>query len=168
MPSPRPTNLQPGDRCIVDDRKGTVLAVSPDKLHVLVQFDDNGPATAHTAQHATMLYDLAPDVVGAREVREHLNVSRQRLDEYRAMPDFPAATELACGPVWDRAAIHAWHLDRTRERDGRRTRVLASYRKLGNPHRVSKSTGVPYTTVRRYLAQAGALDAPAASGKRRR
>jgi hypothetical protein len=42
----------------------------------------------------------APDVVGVQEACELLGVSPEALDELRK-GEFPAATDLQCGPVWD-------------------------------------------------------------------
>lgn len=168
MPSPRPTRLQPGDRCwwpgagveitgTVDTvmRAGLELRVIPDPpargVEILL------PEQAHP------LHDLQPDVLGHAEVLKLLGISAARLAELRAQIDFPAARELACGPVFDIAAIKAWDLDRKNDRAGKRTRVLASFRKLSTPRKpasvyaVAKSTGISYTTCRRHLLATGAI-----------
>ena len=49
------------------------------------------------------------DLVGAHEIRHMLGVSRQRLQQLAARPDFPEpAGTLRLGRVWRRAEITAW------------------------------------------------------------
>jgi predicted DNA-binding transcriptional regulator AlpA len=49
------------------------------------------------------------DLAGPQEVCEILNISRQRLQQLAARPDFPKpVAELALGRVWYAADIRAW------------------------------------------------------------
>ena len=57
-------------------------------------------------------------LVGAAEVGGMLGVSRQRVSQLCAAPDFPAPeAELASGRVWLRDEVEAWIRARGRERD---------------------------------------------------
>jgi len=48
-------------------------------------------------------------LAGPQEVCEILGISRQRLQQLAARPDFPEpVAELALGRVWETDAIHAW------------------------------------------------------------
>lgn len=178
MPSPRPTRLQPGDRCWwntgANDARGTVEQVTDQDTIVWVRRDrgerNGGLSYCLPAGRAHPLYDdLAPNVVGSAEVAKMLGVSRQMVTKFRRRIDFPTPTTLACGPIWNPAAIRAWNLDRKSPRDRPHTRALASFRKLSTPgkpasvYAVAKSTGIPYSTTRRHLVAAGVLgqkDAP--------
>lgn len=60
------------------------------------------------------------ELVGAAEVAEILGVSRQRVTQLVARPDFPAPVAvLAMGKVWARDDVEAWAEARER-RLGRR------------------------------------------------
>jgi prophage regulatory protein len=49
-------------------------------------------------------------LMGAVEVAKFLGVSRQRVHQLAARPDFPRpAAELTAGKVWESTAIEAWH-----------------------------------------------------------
>jgi predicted DNA-binding transcriptional regulator AlpA len=66
------------------------------------------------------------DLMGAAEIGARLNVSRQRVQQIVARPDFPKpAKELAMGKVWLTSEVEAWI---SRNRDGgtvpRRTRRM--------------------------------------------
>jgi hypothetical protein len=105
--------------------------------------------------------DGLPDVVGSAEARRMLGgVSRQRFSELRGEDRaFPPARELAGGPVWDRATMLAYAQDRherTRYGRGARTRLLQSFRKRPSIYAAAKSCGVPQSTARRWLIEAGA------------
>jgi predicted DNA-binding transcriptional regulator AlpA len=52
---------------------------------------------------------MTSHLVGPQEVCEILGVSRQRLQQLAARPDFPEpVVELALGRVWETEAIRAW------------------------------------------------------------
>jgi predicted DNA-binding transcriptional regulator AlpA len=57
---------------------------------------------------------------GVSEVAQHLNISRQRLNEVRQRNDFPQpVVELSSGPVWDMEAIERWTSSGARRGPGR-------------------------------------------------
>jgi hypothetical protein len=86
-------------------------------------------APTQEAPHGPLSSDRAPDVVGPEEATALLNVNRSRFYQLRARPDFPAGRELACGTVYDRRAILAYHLSRqTPPADAPRAQV---YRETG-------------------------------------
>ena len=52
-------------------------------------------------------------LVGATEIAEILGVSRQRVHQLAASPDFPRPeVELSAGKVWSREAIERWMAER--------------------------------------------------------
>lgn len=99
----------------------------------------------------------APDVIGLAETAELLGVSRERIRQLR--PRMPEATQLDSGPVWDRAEVLAWQLDRQSKTDGRatngRTVVLAQYRSTRNISAAASAAGVSRATARTWLRQLG-------------
>jgi serine/threonine protein kinase len=57
---------------------------------------------------------------GVSEVAQHLNISRQRLNDLRQRNDFPEpVAELSSGPVWDMDAIERWTASGARRGPGR-------------------------------------------------
>jgi predicted DNA-binding transcriptional regulator AlpA len=63
---------------------------------------------------------MAQDLVGVHEIAELLGVSRQRVHQLAATPDFPTpVAELAAGDIWKREDIETW---RTRMRPFRRVK----------------------------------------------
>lgn len=51
-------------------------------------------------------------LMGSAEIAVLFDVSRQRVQQLIAKPDFPApVAELAMGKVWDADAIRAWGVD---------------------------------------------------------
>ncbi len=107
----------------------------------------------------------APDVVGAYEARLILGgVSRARLHELAQHDAFPPATKLRGGVVWDRASVVAFAQARTDERPRHdrwaRARVARAYRIYGSIYAASKHTGVPTSTARRWLIDAGVYVPP--------
>lgn len=74
-----------------------------------------------------------PDLVGAQEVTDLLNVSRQRLHELRASGRFPEPmVTLASGPVWLRPAVEAF-LESWNRRPGRpKSTKIAYYQSTDN------------------------------------
>lgn len=74
-----------------------------------------------------------PDLVGAQEVTNLLNVSRQRLHELRTSGRFPEPmVTLASGPVWLRPAVEAF-LDSWNRRPGRpKNTKIAYYQSTAN------------------------------------
>jgi prophage regulatory protein len=56
-----------------------------------------------------MFVDMAKHLMGAREIEARLGVSRQRVQQLVARPDWPAPyDELAMGKVWRKEDIEAW------------------------------------------------------------
>jgi prophage regulatory protein len=56
-----------------------------------------------------MLTVMGKHLMGAREIEERLGVSRQRVQQLIARPDWPAPyDELAMGKVWRIADVEAW------------------------------------------------------------
>lgn len=52
------------------------------------------------------LHPTLPVMVGASEVADMLDVTRQRVHQLRSHPDFPAPlVEVAMGPLWDARAV---------------------------------------------------------------
>lgn len=50
-----------------------------------------------------------PQLMGSAEIAELLGVSRQRVQQLIAKPDFPApVADLAMGKVWRAEDVHAW------------------------------------------------------------
>lgn len=102
---------------IVSKQVSKAVAQAPDQIGIVSEgrYDDE-------AITATL-----PEVASAPEVAEMLGVSRQRVHQLRANPDFPAPLyELRMGAVWDARAIrhfaHGW--DRT---PGRRKSAPACF-----------------------------------------
>lgn len=57
---------------------------------------------------------------GVSEVAQHLNISRQRLNDLRQRNDFPQpVADLSSGPVWDMDAIERWTASGARRGPGR-------------------------------------------------
>jgi hypothetical protein len=99
---------------------------------------------------------MPPDVLGFHEVVAVLGITPRRLTAIRNTPSkrrvpFPAPTDLACGPVWDRAEVEAWHRDRT----GGWLDTLAAYRLCGNITRTADMLGIPRETARDRLHRIG-------------
>lgn len=116
-----------------------------------------------------MSNDRAPDVVGPEEATALLHVNRSRFYQLRARPDFPAGRELACGTVYDRRAILAYHLSRQRRRP--MLRALQVYRETGTVAAAARAVDRDPSTVRGWLRELEeplpretALDAPARPG----
>lgn len=63
--------------------------------------------------------DARPDVVGAAEIADMLNLSRQQVHNLTGRDDFPPATQLAMGKTWKRLAVRAWQLERELHRRNR-------------------------------------------------
>jgi prophage regulatory protein len=56
-----------------------------------------------------MLMLMARYLMGAREIEARLGVSRQRVQQLAARPDWPAPyDELAMGKVWRKEDVEAW------------------------------------------------------------
>lgn len=56
-----------------------------------------------------MLAAVAKHLMGASEIQERLRVSRQRVQQLVARPDWPPPyDELAMGKVWRKGDIEAW------------------------------------------------------------
>jgi prophage regulatory protein len=56
-----------------------------------------------------MFSDMGQHLMGAREIEERLGVSRQRVQQLIARPDWPAPyDELAMGKVWLIEDVEAW------------------------------------------------------------
>lgn len=65
------------------------------------------------------------DLVGAAEIAQMLDVSRQRVQQLTAKPHFPPPeAELAMGKVWLRTSIEQWARDRGRVVRGDRTATI--------------------------------------------
>lgn len=59
-----------------------------------------------------MLLVMGKHLMGAREIEARLGVSRQRVQQLIARPDWPAPyDELAMGKVWRKADVEAWIRD---------------------------------------------------------
>lgn len=59
-----------------------------------------------------MLLTMGRHLMGAREIEDRLGVSRQRVHQLTARPDWPAAyDELAMGKVWRIEDVEAWIRD---------------------------------------------------------
>jgi len=53
--------------------------------------------------------DSPPTLMGSAEIAALFDVSRQRVQQLIAKPDFPPpVADLAMGKVWDAAAVRAW------------------------------------------------------------
>ena len=64
---------------------------------------------------------MSRHLVGAAEIAAMLDVSRQRVDQIAAEPDFPEPeVVLAAGRVWKRSKIEAWIGKHPRRRRGPR------------------------------------------------
>lgn len=108
--------------------------------------------------------DLAPpDVVGPGEVIALLGISRQAFHaHHKTRPDFPPATRLECGDVYERRAIVAYAKQRATGRpylDALRiyrehARALTPY---GACALAAQVLPIGPTTVRRYLQQLGEI-----------
>ena len=62
-----------------------------------------------------MLTVVGSVLMGAAEIAEYLGVSRQRVQQLAARPDFPAeADTLTMGRVWYREDVEKWNAKRTR------------------------------------------------------
>lgn len=99
-----------------------------------------------------------PNVTGLAETARILNVSKERIRQLRANPDFPTATELECGPIWDAAEIRAYHHDRGkpgRDRNRNRTAALRIYRDTHNISETARRVGVSPSTIRNWLNDLG-------------
>lgn len=54
-------------------------------------------------------------IVGLTEAGEMLGVTKQRVNQLRHSPDFPTPLEeLACGPIWLKAAVEDYSARRRR------------------------------------------------------
>ena len=52
---------------------------------------------------------MKQELMGPAEIADLLNVSRQRITQLAAHPDFPTpVAELSMGKVWRTADVHAW------------------------------------------------------------
>jgi hypothetical protein len=85
-----------------------------------------------------------------------LGITPRRLTAIRSTPSkrrcpFPNPTELACGPVWDRAEIEAWHRDRM----GSWLDTLWAYRAAGTIQGAADLQGIPRETARDRLHRIG-------------
>ena len=70
-----------------------------------------------------MIHDV--DLVGAAEIAEMLDVTRQRVDQLARTDGFPApVAELTAGRIWERADIFAWVAE-TGRRTSEHVRFLA-------------------------------------------
>lgn len=49
-----------------------------------------------------------PDVLGVSEIADMLGLTRQRVLQLCAEPDFPEPTILKGGKIWDRADVLEW------------------------------------------------------------
>lgn len=103
-----------------------------------------------------------PDVVGPAEARQILGgpkrpdgISRQRMHQLLADPDFPPYTELEIGRVWDRIDVLAYHLSRTEPRRRTMATAIAAYRTTGVVTEAARAAGVHPYTVRRWLRELG-------------
>lgn len=55
------------------------------------------------------MFAVMQDLMGAAEIGERLGVSRQRVQQLAARPDFPKPYRvLAMGKVWNSADVEAW------------------------------------------------------------
>lgn len=62
-----------------------------------------------------MITRVAGDLLGAKEIGVMLGVSRQRVQQIVARPDFPAPVAvLAMGKVWRRSDVERWAWQRGR------------------------------------------------------
>lgn len=97
----------------------------------------------------------APDAAGSHEVRQILGgISRTRLAQIqKEHPDFPAYRELEIGRVWDRAAVKAWQLARTRPRRKAIYVLRMVYGRTGNLAGAARSAGVSVSTARRWMRE---------------
>lgn len=155
MPSPpAPTTLQPGDPVWWHGPDGITTGkidrVSEDGRRVTIRTPTNFLHRVQ-AHHVHERTTYIPDVVGPAEARDLLDgISRQRLGELRTQPHFPPAKQLACGPVWARPELLAWHRDRTDKRSTPRARFLMSYRKHGSVYAAAKSLNIPMSSAYRW------------------
>jgi hypothetical protein len=97
-----------------------------------------------------------PNVAGLAEAADLLGISKERIRQLRdRMPD---ATELECGPIWDRAELEAFRQDRisdTRRVAGKHALCLRLWRDTHNISHVARSCGIARATVRRWLEDMG-------------
>lgn len=108
---------------------------------------------------------MPPDVVGVAEVADLLGLNRSRVyallradmafvGTARRRAAFPAGTKLACGEVWDRLEVLAWHHDRA----GTTLNLLRAWRASDrNITDAARLMDLPRTTARDRLAAIGAL-----------
>lgn len=83
---------------------------------------------------------IVEEVMGAAEIGRLLGVSRQRVQQIIARPDFPApATELAMGKIWLASEVRAWR-DARRPALAERTET-APVKKVGPPRKATPPTG---------------------------
>lgn len=106
-----------------------------------------------------------PDVMGPAEVSRHLGVTITRVNQIRKDdPQFPPATTLSIGNVYDADLIRAYELDRKEERKmsqekrqqgvrRRRTRAVLVYKLTGNAAEAARDVGVDPGTVRKWIEQ---------------
>lgn len=83
-----------------------LVAAKPDEATVTIgKVEVQQPPAPETFTGDEYITAGIPDVVGIDEVCEILGLSFDEVEALRsgdaADPNFPAATELQCGPVWD-------------------------------------------------------------------
>jgi hypothetical protein len=98
---------------------------------------------------------VPPTVWGSHELCAHFGITRATLKRWRTLPNFPRATELACGDIYDPAEVIAWHDDWKRPSKVRRAHALARYRKVGRIAPVARELEIDVSTLRAWLREMG-------------
>jgi hypothetical protein len=98
---------------------------------------------------------MPPQVWGSHELCTHFGITRATLKRWRTLPNFPRATELACGDIWDPAEAIAWYDDWKRPSKVRRAHALDRYRKVGQIAPVARELEIDVSTLRAWLREMG-------------